>query len=115
MTPEEQPENKAERLTPHRWQPGQSGNPKGRPKGSGLTDRLRKILEGTEDGQEKTVGQKLMEAGVDAAMKGDFRFWNAIYERYEGKVPDSLISDNINKIVVERRKAEKESTHTDDE
>ena len=82
----------------HRFKPGQSGNPSGRPKGTSLTARLRKILDEVEDG--KTVAQRLMEAGVEAAKKGDFRFWNAIFERMEGKVPDHLATQGEVEVII---------------
>ena len=69
---------------PHKFKPGQSGNPAGRPKGRTLTNRLKAILE--EEVNGKTVAQALMEAGVKAALKGDYRYWNHIAERIDGKV-----------------------------
>lgn len=68
------------------WQPGESGNPKGRPKGTSITDRLRKIVE-RDDGK---VADALAQAAAKAALKGDFRFWNAILDRLEGPVPQRL-------------------------
>ena len=85
----EQRRNSKPWLVPHRFRPGQSGNPNGRPRGTGLSDRLRKILDETVDGQ--TVAERLVQAGVDAAVRGDFRFWRYIFDRVEGKVPDCLI------------------------
>lgn len=73
------------------WQPGQSGNPKGRPRGTGLTDRLRAILD--EEHAGKNVAEALMRAGVKAALEGDYRFWAEILNRIEGKVPDKLVGD----------------------
>ena len=70
----------------HQFKPGHSGNPKGRQKGTSLTDRLRKIVEENE-GQ---VGEALMKAAVKAALQGDWRFWNSIVERIDGKVADQL-------------------------
>jgi hypothetical protein len=70
------------------FQPGESGNPKGRPSGS-LGDRLRAVLAGpTKDGQ--TVGDKLIEAAVKHAAKGDFRFFKEIWDRHDGKIPDPV-------------------------
>ena len=74
------------RLAEHAWKPGQSGNPLGRPKGTGLTDRLRKILE-RDDGR---AAQALVEVAVREALKGDFRFWDRIYDRMDGPVKQQI-------------------------
>ena len=73
-------------LPEHRFKPGQSGNPKGRPKGTTLTNRLKKIL-AEDDGK---VAEALMKAGVKAALKGDYRFWAYIFDRVDGKVADRI-------------------------
>lgn len=78
------------------FMPGESGNPNGRPKGTGLTDRLRAILE--NDGCK--VAQEIVDAGVKAARDGDFRFWNAIFERIDGKVQENIKADGSLEIVV---------------
>lgn len=72
-----------------RWPKGRSPNPAGRPKGQGITDRLWVILFET-DGDGVTVAERLVRAGVDAAMNGDFRFWSAIVNRIDGKVTDQI-------------------------
>lgn len=70
----------------HRFKPGQSGNPKGRPKGSSITPRLKRIVE-ENDGE---IADALVKSAIKNALKGDFRFWNAIMERVEGKVADRI-------------------------
>jgi hypothetical protein len=69
------------------FMPGQSGNPKGRPRGSGITDRLRELLQ-ADDGRLQEI---LLKSGVKAAAEGDFRFWKEIYDRMDGTVEESLI------------------------
>ena len=64
------------------WKPGESGNPKGRPKGTGLADRLRAILE-KDDGR---VADALVASATKAALKGDFRFWKEIVDRVDGPI-----------------------------
>ena len=83
---------------PHKWEKGKSGNLKGRPKGTSLTGRLKKILDEEVDG--KTVAEKLVQAGVDAAIDGDFRFWSFIIERLEGKAVEKIETDNTNRIII---------------
>ena len=81
--------NRADHLKPYRWAPGQSGNPNGRPMGTSLTDCIRAILNRHLDDGRLAV-EALAEAGVKAALAGDYRFWNAILERVDGKVRDSV-------------------------
>ena len=78
------------------WPKGVSGNPEGRPKGTGLTDRLREIV-AANDG---AVGKELIDTAVKFANKGDWRFWNSIIERVEGKVPDKVEGDGKLEIVI---------------
>ena len=73
----------------HRFKPGQSGNPKGRPKGTSITARLKRIME-QDDGN---VAEALAKAATKAALKGDYRFWKEIIDRIDGKVPDKVQSD----------------------
>jgi len=75
-----------ENIKPHQFKPGQSGNPKGRPKGRGLTDRLREVLE-KDNGK---AADELIKTAMREAKAGDFRFWNAIFDRLEGKVADRI-------------------------
>lgn len=80
-----------ENLRPIPWKPGQSGNPKGRPKQS-LTALLRKAAEKRElFGQPMPEGQDVGETFADAcfawAIKGNPAFASQILDRLEGKVP----------------------------
>ena len=85
-------------LTP--WKPGQSGNPKGRPKGSGVTDRLKALLDQpVKDGAEMTVAEALAKAAMKAALKGDHRFFKEILDRTEGKVTDKLEVDGDMRVI----------------
>lgn len=92
--PEEQQENskkKLERpwLKEHQFKKGQSGNPGGRPKGSvSIEAELRRRL---ADGE---VGEKIVEGLVTQALKqalgGDYKFFNMILERIDGRIADRL-------------------------
>lgn len=75
-----------ENIKPHQFKPGQSGNPKGRPRGSSITPRLKRIIEENEG----EIADALVKSAIKNALKGDFRFWNAIVERLEGKVADRV-------------------------
>lgn len=93
-----------EKLREHAWKPGQSGNPGGRPKGSGVTDRLRKILAEGDNG--KDVAGALVKAALKAAEKGDFRFWKEIVDRVDGPVKQRIEAEiHQIRVVYEDRKA----------
>jgi hypothetical protein len=77
------------------FKPGQSGNPAGRPKGTDLTTRLRKIVEESDQG----VADALMRAAVKAALKGDYRFWKEILDRLDGPVTQKQDQDVTYRIV----------------
>lgn len=81
------------------FKPGQSGNLKGRPKGTSLTDKLRKILE-REGASGKQISEALMEAGVKAALEGDFRFWREIIDRIDGPVGSDKPDDEPGGLVI---------------
>lgn len=71
------------------WKPGQSGNPKGRPKGTlYLSEALREQLHDPE-----TVRQIAMKIIKDAK-RGNYNAINLLAERTEGKVPLGLTTDN---------------------
>ena len=78
------------------WKPGESGNPSGMPKGTvKITDRLRAIIE-KDDGQ---VAMALATAATKAALKGDFRFWQAIIDRIDGPIKQQLIAEMEHRIL----------------
>lgn len=80
---------RGDNLTPHQWQPGQSGNPAGRPKGRSLTAILAAVLDATElDGEPipggRTVGEALVEAAVKKALAGDVAMFRELVRRRDG-------------------------------
>jgi hypothetical protein len=73
-------------LEQYKFQPGQSGNPGGRRKGSrNLTARLREIVE-REAKDGKDYGDLVMEALVKAAKKGDVKAIAIMLDRIDGKL-----------------------------
>lgn len=66
-------------------------NRKGRPKGTGITDRLRKIVEIDNDGAAADALAKLC---VSRAASGDFKFFKELIDRLDGKVADQVESSN---------------------
>ncbi len=79
------------------FKPGQSGNPKGKERGPTITTMLRRIVEQDDKGK---VVEALARAGIDAAMKGDFRFWQAIVDRLDGPVQDRIATEGKIEVVV---------------
>jgi hypothetical protein len=80
--------DKAPWLRRFQWQKGQSGNPGGRPKGVSLEAAMRERLSKGETG-EKLI-DSLVSVALREALRGDFRFWNSIIERLDGKVADRI-------------------------
>lgn len=111
-TPEEQAKNRRNGVSPvngiappadHRFKPGQSGNPGGRPKGRSITAELRDMLDSEKDGG--SLAKAMAAKAFEFAQKGDFRFWNAILERLDGKLIEKMEGDHT--IRVEYVRAER--------
>lgn len=64
------------------FKPGQTGNPNGSSRKQRFTSALVKLL---DDGN---LDDPFVQAGITAALGGDFNFWRYLYERIEGKIPD---------------------------
>lgn len=87
-------------LTP--WQPGQSGNPAGKPPGAQHSaTRLRRLLEIVQKAKnpvtkadEDFTTLELMDAQqIAKALKGDTQAYRELLDRFEGKVPQT---NNLN-------------------
>lgn len=75
--------------TPGSWKPGQSGNPKGRPKtGKRLSDVLRRVL-AEPTGEGKTKADELAGVLWSLAKAGDLDAVKYIYDRLDGKPTES--------------------------
>jgi len=86
---------------PHLFKPGQSGNPAGRPKGTGtklLTKMLREELDREygvikkPDGTEVTItyAQQIIRKMLERAANGDARHTENIFDRTDGKVKNEV-------------------------
>ncbi len=87
------------------WQPGQSGNPNGRPKGPTLTTLIRRALDATELCGEPTpvsriVAECLAEAMIMHAIKGNVGYLKVILDRVEGPVRNGGAPPPDDKVVV---------------
>lgn len=72
-----------------KWKPGQSGNPKGRPKKKTLSEEIQGLLDDTMKGAGgMTHREALARVIIKEALRGKFQFTKEIYERMEGKVAD---------------------------
>lgn len=79
----------ADNLTPYKFRPGQSGNPAGRPKKQRTIEKaIRDFLDQGLEG--KDLYEAMAKVGVKKALLGDFKFWQEVINRVEGKVPDRL-------------------------
>ena len=65
------------------FQPGQSGNPGGRPTKTPLTDELLELLKAV-DRRGITLARRIAMVIVKKAEKGDARFVDLLFERVEG-------------------------------
>ncbi len=72
-----------------KWQSGQSGNVKGRPKDALLTKEIRAQLNEVRD-DGKTNAQAIAESMISRAIKGDVRAADLIFNRIEGKPLQSV-------------------------
>lgn len=101
--------NSVEALKPTQFKPGQSGNPTGRPKGfASITERLYALTNMAlgdvfNDEEKKIIAAKLgkgfleipvaealAKTAIREAIKGDFKYFDAIWQRIDGKVPDRI-------------------------
>ena len=79
-------EARVKRLTPHRFKPGQSGNPGGRPKKqvtAALESELNNLVPG--DSEKRTWLQLMVQGAIKKAVKGDMKAFAEIIDRLEGK------------------------------
>ena len=70
----------------HRFQPGQSGNPNGRPKSRPIAAAIKAILTKNNNADLKAIAQ----TAVDAAKDGDYRYAREVIDRVDGKVADKI-------------------------
>jgi hypothetical protein len=96
---QEQNSSKAERLKrlePFQWKPGQSGNPKGRPKTITLSEAYRAALAQPvpRDPRGRCFAEKIADAIVLKASRGDCRAAEEICNRLEGRPPQALTGPN---------------------
>jgi len=72
------------------WPKGTSGNTGGRPK-----KPLQAALE-TELASKPELLRAMVQKGLKMALEGDFRYWSAIWDRLDGKVPLPISVEPVN-------------------
>jgi hypothetical protein len=88
----------APQLDPYKFKPGQSGNPKGRPRRKTIPERMAELLEaesldGVEVPEGCCVADVIARNIVVNACQGRFVFTKELIDRLEGKVPDRIIDE----------------------
>jgi hypothetical protein len=103
------PRGNPSKIIPFRWKPGESGNPKGRPRKEPLTDILRAVLAekipNAQDPRQSQVAHALIRNWVFEAIRTkDITMIVEIFNRVEGKVKDrvALSGDEEEPIRIER-------------
>ena len=95
-----------------RWKPGQSGNPKGRPKKADcLTSLLKEEIEriDPEDAEGRTHKQLIVLATMTLAKRGNATALKEVWERMDGKTANKLeIQDSPNAILLAKALSRKE-------
>lgn len=77
-----------------------SRNPSGRPKGRSLTVMLRQAVdEQLPSGQ--SVGEAMIVMATKMARAGQFNFFNEIFNRLDGKVPDRVLNEMTQRFVAD--------------
>jgi len=104
-----------------RFKPGQSGNPKGRPKGSRnwrtcFYEVCKLVGEDLKLGKDPDrVMVEIIKRGIIEALKGKYPFWKEIIDRCYGKAPEKVemdtkieeikkIEDLVQKMIIEEEK-----------
>lgn len=73
------------------WKPGQSGNPKGRPKSKSFKGALNKAID--EADGDKSLLELIAKSLINQALAGDVRAIKEIANRLDGKVGPAVVDD----------------------
>jgi len=86
--------SRIQRLKPHQFKPGQSGNPKGRPRNTPqICDMLRKMGNELAPGSTKTIFELIMRNTLLKAVNGEPWAVQFVADRTEGKALDRVQVD----------------------
>ena len=88
------PRGNSQKIVPFRWKPGESGNPKGRPRKEPLTDILRAVLAekvpNAQDPRQSLAHALIKNWVLEAIRTKDTAMVVEIFNRIEGKLRDRL-------------------------
>ena len=79
-----------------RWKPGESGNPKGRPKGKKnfetyFMEAWKEVAEALRMNKDPDKGKiEILKIGFKQIFKGNYQFWKDFMERLFGKVSERI-------------------------
>jgi hypothetical protein len=94
MPKKAKPRGNPKKIAPFKWKPGQSGNPKGRPRKEPLTDILRAVLAEKiphAQGEQQSLAHALVRNWVlEAIRTKDTPTISEIFNRIEGKLRDRI-------------------------
>jgi len=94
---QEQRGNSEKRVVGRPFQPGQSGNPGGRPKGSvSLTTVLREVLD-----EDPEVAKAMIRGGLTSAKEGNAAWAKLIFDRVDGPQTQKLEIDDMREKTIE--------------
>jgi Family of unknown function (DUF5681) len=95
--------NLIEATKAHRFQPGRSGNPKGRPPRRSLIEILKAELAKIDGPHGETNGEQMIHRLVQHAIHGNIRAAQLVLEYAEGKPeqPVRMVEDQIKRGAVE--------------
>lgn len=83
----------------YQYKPGETGNPNGRPKGKTVASEIKRIIaERGEKNQDVVRGLALV--AIEQALKGDYRYFEAVRELVDGPRPKGGVSISGNMIQV---------------
>jgi hypothetical protein len=78
-----------DKTKPYRFQPGQSGNPGGRPR-KWITEHYEELALQTPPGKKRTYAELLAEAQFRKALKGNTMAAKEVTDRLEGKAREAV-------------------------
>ena len=79
----------------HRFRPGQSGNPGGRPKSKQITQAYQELLETVDRKSGKTLAQIIAENIVKEALNNNLAAVKEITDRTEGKAAQAVVVGGV--------------------